>query len=49
MKSRAATLLAMITLSLAAAFSWQSALAQEGKQIMIVVTTDDNGELNPCG
>ncbi len=23
--------------------------AQEGKQVMIVFTTDTNGEVNPCG
>lgn len=49
MTVKATTLLALIFMGLAAALSWQAAFAQEGKQIMIVVTTDDNGELNPCG
>lgn len=42
-------LLALILTGLAIAFLGQTAFAQEGKQIMIVVTTDTNGELNPCG
>ena len=41
--------LALIFMGLLAGLSGGKALAQDGKQIMIVVTTDDNGELNPCG
>lgn len=49
MTVKTVTLLALIFVGLATAFSGQAVLAQEGKQIMIVVTTDNNGELNPCG
>ncbi|HVP56751.1 MAG TPA: hypothetical protein VMU02_01540 [bacterium] len=27
----------------------QAPQARQGKQIMVVFTTDDNGEVNPCG
>lgn len=49
MTVKTTTLLALILMGLATAFSGQVVFAQEGKQIMIVVTTDNNGELNPCG
>lgn len=49
MTAKVTTLLALVLIGLAAAFFGQAALAQEGKQVMIVVTTDNNGELNPCG
>jgi hypothetical protein len=41
--------LALILMGLLAAF-WVAAVSAQGeKQIMIVVSTDDDGELNPCG
>jgi len=42
-------LLALIFMGLLAAFWGGTASAQGGKEIMIVVSTDENGELNPCG
>jgi len=41
--------LVFIIMGLFAALSCGTASAQDGEQIMIVVTTDDNGELNACG
>jgi hypothetical protein len=42
-----ATLLVMLFAGLALAE--EGTQASKGKQIMMVFTTDDNGELNPCG
>ena len=40
--------LALVLLS-GIAYAQEGKAAPEGKKLMIVYTTDDNGELNPCG
>jgi hypothetical protein len=49
MRFKTTALLALIFIGLAAGMTLKAAAAEEGKQIMILVTTDDSGELNPCG
>jgi hypothetical protein len=47
LKTRIVGVLALVGLAL---IPWGGmAHAQEGKQLMIVFTTDTNGEVNPCG
>jgi len=49
MTSKTAIAGALALLGLALVFWGGMAHAQEGKQVMIVFTTDTNGEVNPCG
>ena len=49
MTVKKANLRAFVFLSFFLTILGGAAFAQEGKQLMIVVTTDDNGEVNPCG
>jgi hypothetical protein len=49
MTSKTAIVGALALLGLALVLWGGMAHAQEGKQVMIVFTTDTNGEVNPCG
>jgi hypothetical protein len=49
MTSKTTIVGALALLGLALVFWSGMAHAQEGRQVMIVFTTDTNGEVNPCG